>query len=118
MVQPVAETTATVEVTSDACSQLPLRILGLHAQRGLIADRFEFRCNGSQLKISLVMPSGTSQIVEIFVEKIRRLIGFQSQQWSFCELAISKIDLMGKKYSIIDTILLLGIKIKYSLKKR
>lgn len=73
-----AEDVTTLEVTCDECPQLPLRILGLIAQRGLCPEHFECRRTADALNITLAMTGSLSPDADSLANKIGGMIGVRN----------------------------------------
>ncbi len=67
-------------VTGEASSQLPLRLMGLFAQQGLIPLFFELRRGGTGITVSIVQDQLDPHRASIILEKMLGLIDVDQAQ--------------------------------------
>lgn len=67
-------------VRGEASSQLPLRLMGLFAQQGLLPLSFELRREGAGLAVTIVQDELDTHRASIILEKMRGLIDVDHAQ--------------------------------------
>lgn len=65
-------------VSADECPQFPLRVLGLVAQRGLVAANFQCRKARGRLLLRLILDPMSDREAQIIANKIDQLIGVRN----------------------------------------
>lgn len=68
----------TLVIVADECPQLPLRVLGLIAQRSIVPEAFSCRRNNGELIIHITIAAASDHLFSVIVAKIWEIIGVYS----------------------------------------